>query len=206
MGALLTLFAGGAAAAPPTYATWNPLDRFTPDADPALGVPTLSTDLLTASYGGGWFGCRATIGNVDVDEYFEATVDNSGAGGAPYVGVGVAAASQVLTYMGDNGGLGWGVMSHGYTCSPSSAVSNGSVLSSGTVVGVANIRSTNTVKVYTISGGVGTLIATGDISAASGLGLFPFATVLGGTITANFGATAFAISAVPDGCRSGVYA
>jgi hypothetical protein len=203
MGALLTTLRRRSAAAPSyTYATWNPDDK--------SSAIDLSNGDLTAASGGGWWGVRANISHTDGSRYFEFTVDDSGAGGAPYVMCGIGSAAQDLTYAGENGGLSWAVSSHGYSYFPGNYSSNGITLDDGAVIGVAVLRGTSEAKFYLINpdgsiGNSGTPIYTADMTAAGSEAMFIFGSVFGGTLTINAGATPFVVSTVPDSCDSGWY-
>ena len=197
---LLLLLGSGAAAAPaPTYALWNPLDRFTPNADPSSGSPLLSSDLLTVSMPGGWRAVRADTSVTAGDWFYQITVDVTN-----YVIIGVGTATCGLDYAGSGNSSAWGIATHGYNNFPGGYSSNGIAFSNGDVMGCSILRSTSRAKFYKLVAGNWSLVYDADISSVDGQALFPYCSVLDGTGTANFGASAFA-AAVPDGANEGVY-
>ena len=184
-----------------TYALWNPLDRHTPNADPALGLPTLSTDKLTASrVDAGWVAVRADTGVTTGDWFYQITVDSS-----DYVMICVSDINSSLVYAGNGTPSSWGISSHGYNYYPGGYTSNGVTFANGDVMGCSILRSSSEAKFYKLVAGSWVLVYTADISAIDGDAAYPYCSVFGpGTGTANFGASAFA-AAVPDGANEGVY-
>lgn len=189
---------GGAAPPAPTYATWNPLDRYTPDADPTLGVPTLSTDLLTASYGGGWFAVRATVGKPTGHWYAETIVDTAGIGFL----FGIASLASPLTYQGDGGAIGWGIGHSGgtgYTMSPGSATPNAFPIITGDRIGIElNWDANQLICTRIRSGPTVVTVATLDISSAVGISMFPMLSLFDAAGTTDFGSTTF-FAPLPSG-------
>jgi hypothetical protein len=186
-----------------TYATWNPLDRFSPNADPAQGNPVLSNGNLTAHAAGGWYAVRATIGVDSGDWFFAITVDVSDNSNT-YTMIGVGTGDCGLDYAGNGNPSSWGISSHGYNYYPGGYASNGVTFANGDIMGCSILRSTSQAKFYKYSGGSWSLVYTADISAEDGQKIYPYFSVIGGTGTANFGESAFQ-AAVPDGCNEGVY-
>lgn len=199
MGLLLLLDERKIAPPPPvrTYATWNPADRF----NAVSNIPTLSNGNLTVSLGGGWYAVRATIGKTSGSWFYQIKVDVTN-----YVMIGVATASSGLSYAGNGNPYSWGISTNGYNNYPGGYASNGVGFNAGDIMGCSILRGSNTAKFYKYNSGTSSwnLVYTADTSAAGAAAIYPYCSVLDGTGTANFGASAFA-AAVPDGANEGVY-
>lgn len=175
------------------YATWNPSDKH---AD-----ITLSNGDLTAAHGGGGFkSARATVSKSSGKWYFEITVNSAT---SPILGY-LAGGDALTPYPGDQAGQGF----DGYRYYPVGQF-QGPFTGS---IGVTTVR-----FAYDLDSGKGFIgtgsswLNSGDPVAGTGAiftgisgAIFPACGLNGHTVTANFGATAFAQS-VPSGYNSGWY-
>lgn len=157
--------------------TWSSSDR--------SGYVTLSNGNLTA-YGSNTGSVRATTSKSSGRAAFEVLIHSFGSANT-CIGLGLSSA-ELGNYPGYAGGIGWHQSNQ--------VVYNGgslgyvTALTTGSRVGVVLDRDASTVAFYKN----GVLAGTFSCSALSGA-LFPMVYPgVGGSLTANFGATAFAYS------------
>jgi hypothetical protein len=170
-----------------TYATWNPSDK--------NASITLSNGNLTATDSSGWFSCRSTISVSKGKWYWEYTVVS----GTTQNIYGIANASASLSNLPGGDANGWGYQSvDGQKANNNSASAYGSTFTNGDVIGVALDMDGGTITMYKNGTSQGIMFSslTGSIFAAVGM--------RGASVTANFGATAFA-QTVPSGFNAGLY-
>jgi hypothetical protein len=178
---------------PFTYATWNPLDK---NADLALS----GGDLIATKSGGSWVAVRATMSKSGGKHYFEL----SGSYAAGYRCGGVGLSSQLLDESLGTGVYGWGHRDDGYKLH-SGATAYDYSWPSPYVIGVAVDLDVGKVWISKNGTWAGDPVAgTGEMFAGLSGSLFPMISMSGGSVTANFGASAFSYS-VPSGFNSGWY-
>lgn len=178
-----------------TYATWNPADKH--------ANVTLSNGNLKAAVSGGWYSVRATIPKTAGKHYWELTLTARGT--ACRNGVGSSSAG-LTTAPGDDV-YGWGWQTHGYIYHNGTSAAYGAAQATADIISIA--LDLDNGKIWFGKNGVWPNSGnpeTGAYPAYTGVtgNLFPMLGAIGGTVTANFGASAFAYTP-PVGFAEGVY-
>lgn len=179
-----------------TYATWNPSDKST---DVSLSGGNLVVAKSLQNWPGG---VRSTIGKASGKWYWEVTVTTAHADRTYCVGAATASASLVSTAgcFGAADNLGWSYYGNTgnriYSTNTSAAC--GATYTTGDVIGLALDVDAGTLAYYkngslqcTQTGLTGTIYAGANVYDTTG------------SLTANFGASAFSYS-VPAGFCSGL--
>jgi len=177
------------------YATWDPNNKGT-------NVTLSGGNLVASSSIGSQSFCSSDIGVISGKWYWEYTITASGGNESMH---GVADATAVLTNSPGQDVHGYGYYaSNGNSFHNATLTAYGATYAVGDVIGVALDVDNNQVTFYKngVSQGVITMSGmTAPYFAASGNGSGAANTV---TVTANFGASAFAGS-VPGGYNAGLY-
>lgn len=177
--------AGGGA----TYPTFSP-------ADTAAGI-TLSNGNLTATGTAGFKSTRATASKTTGKWYFEYTI-----GAIPTI-VGFGRAEAAITNFPGSNDKSWGYYNTGalYYTNAANGLSGSSYATyiAGDVIGIALDMDTKTARFYKngVAQGSGSInlpdsSSDSTVKIAAGVAVYPMAGMNGGSVTVNFGATAFA--------------
>ena len=178
-----------------TYTTWNPSDK--------SSAITLSGSDLIATHSGadGWVSCRSVLGVSAGKWYWEVTATAISPSGL-FVGVANSSATLAGFIGSDANGWGYHAATGNFFHSGDTGVP-GVTWTTSQVMGIALDMDSGTVKFYknntqsgsTVTGLSGTIYAgVSTITVNSG----------GGSLTANFGATALTYSP-PSGYNAGLY-